>query len=93
MVPRLHVNIDHVATVRQARRAAQPDPVAWALAAERAGAHGITCHLRKDRRHVQDDDVSRLRAGDREETQRVGDQHDADAGRGLVGAEGGCQAA
>ncbi|MFT5286728.1 MAG: pyridoxine 5-phosphate synthase [Planctomycetota bacterium] len=59
---RLHVNIDHVATVRQARRGESPDPVAWALAAERAGAHGITCHLRGDRRHIQDDDVSRLRA-------------------------------
>jgi pyridoxine 5-phosphate synthase len=60
-MPRLHVNVDHVATVRQARRERFPDPVAWALAAERAGAQGITCHLRKDRRHVQDDDVKRLR--------------------------------
>ncbi len=59
--PRLHVNIDHVATLRQARREAFPDPVAWALAAERAGAEGITCHLRKDRRHIQDADVTRLR--------------------------------
>ena len=59
---RLHVNIDHVATVRQARRGASPDPVAWALAAERAGAQGITCHLREDRRHIQDHDVARLRA-------------------------------
>lgn len=59
--PRLHVNIDHVATLRQARREAFPDPVEWALAAERAGAHGITCHLRKDRRHIQDADVHRLR--------------------------------
>ncbi len=58
---RLHVNVDHVATVRQARRISRPDPVEWALEAERAGAHGITCHLRKDRRHVQDDDVVRLR--------------------------------
>lgn len=61
-MPRLHVNVDHVATVRQARRAAQPDPVKWALAAEAAGAHGITCHLRLDRRHIQDEDVRRLRA-------------------------------
>lgn len=61
MSPRLHVNVDHVATLRQARRGRFPDPVAWALLAERAGAHGITCHLRKDRRHVQDDDVRRLR--------------------------------
>lgn len=60
--PRLHVNVDHVATLRQARREAFPDPVEWALAAERAGAHGITCHLRKDRRHVQDADVHRLRS-------------------------------
>ncbi|HRV81075.1 MAG TPA: pyridoxine 5'-phosphate synthase, partial [Planctomycetota bacterium] len=59
--PRLHVNVDHVATLRQARREAFPDPVEWALAAEAAGAQGITCHLRKDRRHIQDDDVQRLR--------------------------------
>jgi pyridoxine 5-phosphate synthase len=59
---RLHVNVDHVATLRQARRGSQPDPIAWALAAERAGAHGITCHLRKDRRHIQDADVVALRA-------------------------------
>lgn len=59
---RLHVNVDHVATVRQARRIERPDPVAWALEAEAAGAQGITCHLRKDRRHVQDEDVRRLRA-------------------------------
>ena len=58
---RLHVNIDHVATVRQARREAFPDPVAWALACEAAGADGITCHLRFDRRHIQDEDVRRLR--------------------------------
>jgi pyridoxine 5-phosphate synthase len=61
-MPRLHVNVDHVATLRQARRGLAPDPVEWALAAERAGAHGITCHLRKDRRHIQDADVRRLRA-------------------------------
>lgn len=60
-MPRLHVNIDHVATVRQARREAFPDPIAWALAAEKAGAEGITCHLRKDRRHIQDADVARLK--------------------------------
>ena len=60
-MPRLHVNVDHVATVRQARRGARPDPVEWALAAEAAGVHGITCHLRKDRRHVQDADVRALR--------------------------------
>lgn len=58
---RLHVNIDHVATLRQARRGFEPDPVEWALAAERAGAEGITFHLRKDRRHIQDADVLALR--------------------------------
>ena len=59
---RLHVNVDHVATLRQARRGLEPDPIAWALAAERAGADGITVHLRKDRRHIQDSDVRELRA-------------------------------
>ena len=54
---KLHVNVDHIATVRPARREAFPDPVAWALATEKAGADGITCHLRKDRRHIQDDIV------------------------------------
>ncbi len=57
---RLGVNIDHVATVRQARGTAYPDPVEAALAAERAGALGITAHLREDRRHIQDDDIFRL---------------------------------
>ena len=60
-MPRLHINIDHVATLRQARRGVEPCPVAWALAAEQAGAQGITCHLRKDRRHIQDADVTALR--------------------------------
>lgn len=59
---RLYVNIDHVATVRQARRADEPDPVAAASLCERAGADGITAHLREDRRHIQDDDVRRLAA-------------------------------
>ena len=58
---RLGVNIDHVATVRQARRAAEPDPVHAAVLAEIGGAHGITVHLRGDRRHVQDRDVEVLR--------------------------------
>jgi pyridoxine 5-phosphate synthase len=58
---RLGVNIDHVATVRQARRAAAPDPLQAALLAERAGADGITVHLREDRRHIQERDVERLR--------------------------------
>lgn len=58
---RLSVNIDHVATVRQARRAGYPDPVEAARVAEDAGASGITVHLRVDRRHIQDHDVERLR--------------------------------
>jgi len=62
-MPRLHVNIDHVATLRQARRESFPDPLAWALAAEKAGAEGITCHLRTDKRHIQPEDVKRLRRG------------------------------
>src|SRR5829696_9043254 len=57
---RLGVNIDHVATVRQARRAAEPDPVAAAVLATLGGADGITVHLREDRRHVQDRDVDLL---------------------------------
>lgn len=61
-VPRLHVNVDHVATLRQARREAFPDPVAWAERCLVSGAHGITCHLRRDRRHIQDADLPRLRA-------------------------------
>jgi pyridoxine 5-phosphate synthase len=59
-MPRLHVNIDHIATLRQARREAFPDPVAWGLDCLKAGAHGLTLHLRKDRRHIQDADVTRL---------------------------------
>src|ERR671920_1466148 len=57
---RLYINIDHVATLRQARRGAEPDPVDAALLCERAGADGITAHLREDRRHIQDADVERL---------------------------------
>jgi pyridoxine 5-phosphate synthase len=58
---RLGVNVDHVATVRQARRVAVPDPVEAALLAEKAGADGITVHLREDRRHIQERDVQLLR--------------------------------
>jgi pyridoxine 5-phosphate synthase len=58
---RLGVNIDHVATLRQARRTAAPDPLEAALLTERAGADGITVHLREDRRHIQEGDVERLR--------------------------------
>lgn len=57
---RLYVNIDHVATVREARKTDEPDPVAAALAAEAGGADGITFHLREDRRHIQDRDVTAL---------------------------------
>ena len=59
---RLYVNIDHVATLREARRTDEPDPVRAAAAAERAGADGITVHLREDRRHIQDADVRALAA-------------------------------
>src|SRR5215471_19257952 len=58
---RLGVNVDHVATVRQARRVDVPDPVEAALLAERAGADGITIHLREDRRHIQERDARLLR--------------------------------
>src|SRR5205814_1696802 len=58
---RLGVNIDHVATVRQARRAKEPDPVAAAVLATLGGADGITVHLREDRRHIQDRDLYLLR--------------------------------
>lgn len=58
---KLGVNIDHIATLRQARRTWEPDPVAAAAIAERAGADGITIHLREDRRHIQDRDVEILR--------------------------------
>ncbi|MGY4395188.1 pyridoxine 5-phosphate synthase [Sphingomonas sp. UYAg733] len=57
---RLGVNIDHVATVRNARGAGYPDPVRAALLAAEAGADGITAHLREDRRHITDDDIARL---------------------------------
>jgi len=60
--PRLGVNIDHVATLRNARGGAHPDPLAAALAALDAGADGITLHLREDRRHIRDDDLARIRA-------------------------------
>ncbi len=59
---KLGVNVDHIATIRQARQAPEPDPVAAALLAELAGADGITVHLRGDRRHIQESDVRRLRA-------------------------------
>ncbi len=61
MVSRLGVNVDHVATVRQARGTTEPDPVTAAALAELAGADGITIHLREDRRHIQDRDLAVLR--------------------------------
>jgi pyridoxine 5-phosphate synthase len=61
-MPELGVNIDHVATVRQARRTTEPDPVWAAVQAELGGADGITIHLREDRRHIQDRDLSVLRS-------------------------------
>ena len=60
---RLGVNIDHVATVRNARGSGYPDPVRAALLAVEAGADGITAHLREDRRHITDDDIARLATG------------------------------
>jgi pyridoxine 5-phosphate synthase len=60
---RLGVNVDHVATLRQARGTDYPDPFEAALAAERGGAKGITVHLREDRRHIQEEDVRRIHAG------------------------------
>ncbi|HKG81041.1 MAG TPA: pyridoxine 5'-phosphate synthase, partial [Pyrinomonadaceae bacterium] len=61
MTARLNVNIDHVATVRQARRAPEPSVIAAAMACEQAGVDGITVHLRGDRRHIQDLDIRLLR--------------------------------
>ena len=61
MSAKLNVNIDHVATVRQARRAPEPSVIAAACVCEQAGAHGITVHLRQDRRHIQDNDIRLLK--------------------------------
>ena len=58
---KLFVNVDHVATVREARKTYEPDPLKAALLAEKGGAYGITAHLREDRRHVQDYDIKRLK--------------------------------
>ena len=58
---RLYINVDHVATVREARRTTEPDPVEAARLCEAAGADGITAHLREDRRHIQDHDLERMR--------------------------------
>ena len=61
-IPRLGVNLDHVATLRNARGGAHPDPVRAAIIAAEAGANGITAHLREDRRHIGDEDLPRLMA-------------------------------
>lgn len=58
---RLAINIDHIATLRNARRGTEPDPVLAARVIEKAGADGVVCHLREDRRHIRDEDVARLR--------------------------------
>jgi len=60
-MPRLSVNVDHIATLREARRSKEPDPVTAALLAELGGAKGITVHLREDRRHIQERDLELLR--------------------------------
>jgi pyridoxine 5-phosphate synthase len=60
---RLYVNVDHVATIRQARRADEPDPAEAARLCEEAGADGITAHLREDRRHITDRDIEALSRG------------------------------
>ena len=60
-MPALHVNVDHIATIREARKTTEPDPIFTALMAEQAGASGITVHLREDRRHIQDRDVELIR--------------------------------
>jgi pyridoxine 5-phosphate synthase len=77
---RLHVNIDHVATVRQARRTNEPDPVRAAVLAELGGADGLTVHLRADRRHIQDRDVRLLL-----ETVRTGVNLELAAGSDVLG--------
>lgn len=59
---RLYINVDHVATLREARKTDEPDPVAAAALCEEAGADGITAHLREDRRHIHDHDIERLAA-------------------------------
>jgi len=60
---RLFVNVDHVATIREARKTIEPSPLKAALLAEKAGAQGITIHLREDRRHIQDEDVRVVQKG------------------------------
>ena len=69
---RLGVNVDHVATVRNARGGAVPDPVRAALLAIEAGADGVTAHLREDRRHIHDDDMRGLKASIARSAARTG---------------------
>ena len=88
-MPRLGINIDHVATLRQARGGREPDPVWAAVLAELGGADVITVHLREDRRHIQDRDLAilrqtvrvRLNLGD---VDRAGDRRDRGAARALI---------
>ncbi len=82
----LHVNVDHVATLRQARGTRYPDPVEAALLCERAGADGITVHLREDRRHVQERDVRVIREVVRGTLNLEMAATDDGAGRGAGGA-------
>jgi len=77
---RLYINIDHVATIREARRTVEPDPVHAAFLAELAGADGITVHLREDRRHIQDRDLALLM-----QTVRSGVNLEISADPGMVG--------
>ena len=80
LMTRLGVNVDHVATVRQARRAPEPDPVTAALLAELAGADGITVHLRGDRRHIGERDVRLLREAVTTAAQPGNGRHRRDVG-------------
>ena len=77
---RLGVNVDHVATLRQARRVDVPDPVEAALLAEGAGAEGITVHLREDRRHIQERDVELLARPGKDQAQSRNGRDPGDGG-------------
>ena len=80
---KLGINIDHVATLRQARRGPYPDPLYAALVAEQNGADSITLHLREDRRHIQDHDVHRMRAALQT---RMNLEHEASSGAPIQGS-------
>jgi len=77
---KLGVNVDHVATHRQARLARYPDPVEASLAAERAGANAITVHLREDRQHIQDTDLFGYSSGDSDSSEPGNDADSGNAG-------------